>query len=287
MSEYWKSTPKYWCKFCKDYVRDTPFAKQQHDATPKHQGNIQRSLRDLHKTHEKEEREKQRAKDEVARLNGVVSGIGASGSSKDAPWKKPTPTAAPPKEATPEERKRQLAKLAEMGVAVPEHFRREMAMVGDWQVISEKSVGSSAKQEDDANSQPLNVGVRKRKLEGQDEEEEAAETITKKKGWGHTFKTFSGSRGDEDLEVLLKITKSKQTPASKDESQVKEDPEIDMEPGIKQEPQIKEEAGEHELGVIPTLAIMEDPGDIVKAEKDTGAPVVVFKKRKTKAVRPK
>ncbi|MBE7181524.1 MAG: hypothetical protein INR71_10015, partial [Terriglobus roseus] len=82
---FWTSTltgpvsapqPKYWCKFCKTYVRDTKFERQQHDATGRHQSNIQRSLRTLHRDAERGERDKQRARDEVARLNGVVGGGG-------------------------------------------------------------------------------------------------------------------------------------------------------------------------------------------------------------------
>ena len=72
MAEYWKSTPSYWCKFCSIYVRETPIERKNHEASAKHQNNIQRSLRDLHKNKEREDRDKQRAKDEVARLNGVL-----------------------------------------------------------------------------------------------------------------------------------------------------------------------------------------------------------------------
>ncbi len=94
MSEYWKSTvstslfhvkfvlilrqPKYWCKHCKTYVRDTKLERTNHDATPKHQGNLKRFLKDLHRGHEKDEKDKERAKAEVARLNGLPVGSGSA-----------------------------------------------------------------------------------------------------------------------------------------------------------------------------------------------------------------
>jgi hypothetical protein len=64
--------PKYWCKFCVTFVKDTKFERQQHEATGRHQGNIQRSLRGLHREQETEQRNKARAQAEVARLNGLV-----------------------------------------------------------------------------------------------------------------------------------------------------------------------------------------------------------------------
>lgn len=213
MSEYWKSTPKYWCKHCKTFVRDTKLEKTNHEATPKHQGNLKRFLRDLHKGHEREERDKQRAKDEVDRLNGVVSGSGSK--SGGAPWERrsaiPPPSASGTEQATPADRKRQLAQLAEMGVAVPEDVRREMAMAGDWQTTSERLVYENdflKKEEDeDVKSGGLNVGVRKRKFEGQEEEEEAGETVIRR-GWGSTIRTYPGAEGAADeLKTLLKNTK--------------------------------------------------------------------------------
>lgn len=208
-------------------------------------------------------------------MNGVVSSSGASSASKDPPWKKNTPVSAAPKQATPEERKRQLAQLAELGVAVPEEFRREMAMAGDWQVLPDNPAGSGLSQKSQDETQPLNIGVRKRKLEGEDDEEDVAQTITKKKGWGQTFKAFPGSKaGEEDLDALLNISKPNQMAAIKDEAEVKD------------EPNIKEETGERTLDDVPSSNA--DVSDqIIKADLDAPAAAVVFKKRKNKAIRQK
>lgn len=322
MSEYWKSTvctnrshytvlilnifvqPKYWCKHCKTYVRDTKLEKTNHEATPKHQGNLKRFLRDLHKGHEREERDKQRAKNEVDRLNGVVT---ASGSKREgAPWERgsaiPPPTVGANQQATPADRKRQLAQLAEMGVAIPEDFRREMAMAGDWQTTSERPVydNDSVKKEEAEDVKPggLNVGVRKRKFEGQEEEEEAGETVVRR-GWSSTTRAYPGSGGDgDDLSTLLQSTKrvtregdNLQTPRSGRLSQPEQVdshvPTKDSEPGL-DSPRIKGEEPADSIGVPDTIssdAVVEAPLEPLKQEELSPDSGVVFKKRKAKPIR--
>jgi hypothetical protein len=94
--------------------------------------------------------------------------------------------------------------------------------------------------------------------------------ITKRKGWGHTYKSFPGSKGGEDdVESLL----------------VKKAPQLDMasvkqEDGLKKEEPQEEEAGTT-LQDIPTAE--EAAETAVKREADAdapAAPAVVFKKRK-------
>lgn len=102
-----------------------------------------------------------------------------------------------------------MAQLAAMGVAVPEDFRRELAIAGDWQTLSERPVNSKGlkKGEDDDDVKPsnLNIGVRKRKSEGEEEEEEAGETVLRR-GWGSTTRTFP-CEGEDDLDFLLERTR--------------------------------------------------------------------------------
>lgn len=96
--------------------------------------------------------------------------------------------------------------------------------------------------------------------------------ITRKKGWGHTYKAFPGSKGndDDDLEALLGAKKS-QSPAIKEEDTVKtEDP-------------VKGEEDTKTLLDIPTAEEAADDAAaaLVKQEEDApAAPAVVFKKRK-------
>ncbi|KAK0509460.1 hypothetical protein JMJ35_007854 [Cladonia borealis] len=299
MSEYWKSTPKYWCKHCKTFVRDTKLEKTNHEATPKHQGNLKRFLRDLHKGHEREEREKQRAKDEVDRLNGVVSGTG----SKAPPWERKSaiPAASASRQATPADRKKQLAQLAELGVAVPEDFRKEMAMVGDWQTTSERLIYDNAKKEEDGGDikpEGLNIGVRKRKFEGQEEEEEAGERVVRR-GWGSTVRAYPGQEDDKDLDALLTNTKilkreggiegSVPTEPSSRVGGITNDYAQKEASLVAADGQVIKRENSTENVVLPDgtpeKAVAEAP--TIKQEDDAAATGVVFKKRKAKPIRQK
>ena len=139
------------------------------------------------------------------RLNGVIKQTPASGDVKV------TTSAAALKQLTPADRKRQLQQLAEMGIAVPEDFRRETAMAGDWQTTSRRVIYDEApteetvKREESQDVKPVNIGVRKRKYEGQEEEEEAGGRVARK-GWGSTTKTYPGVEGADDLDDLLNQT---------------------------------------------------------------------------------
>ena len=292
--------PKYWCKHCKTFVRDTKLEKTNHEATPKHQGNLKRFLRDLHKGHEREEREKQRAKDEVDRLNGVVSGSG----SKAPPWeRKPAiPATSASRQATPADRKKQLAQLAELGVAVPEDFRKEMAMAGDWQTTSERLIYNSVKTEEergDVKPESLNIGVRKRKFEGQEEEEEAGETVVRR-GWGSTVRAYPGQDDEKDLDALLITTKvlkreegdvaeKAATGPSLRAGRVFDDPAQKETSSVAADgqPIKREESSENTVlpETMPEKHGVEAPA--IKQEADAAAMGVVFKKRKAKPIRQK
>ncbi|KAL8701639.1 MAG: hypothetical protein Q9201_004796 [Fulgogasparrea decipioides] len=301
MSEYWKSTPKYWCKHCKTFVRDTKLEKAKHETTAKHQINIKRFLRDLHRGHEREEREKDKAKSEVERLNGVVSGTSAA-TKIGAPWRRQTAasSATGAREATPAERKAQLAKLAEMGVAVPEDFRREMAMAGDWHTIAERPVWDRWKEEgleDFKNFKPdptLNIGVRKRKLEGEDEDVNTEAPVSRK-GWGSAVRRYPGPGGDgeDDLDALLSNTTVTKQEKHEDGTGIRlSQPKVEP----TQDPNNSRAA---ELDPKPPPVKMEESETIdlnsfqnqgpnletaIKQEDGDAQPAVVFKKRKSKHI---
>ncbi|KAA8648633.1 putative formin binding protein [Aspergillus tanneri] len=207
MAEYWKSAPRYWCKQCKIFIRDTPFEKSQHEATGKHQGNLKRFLRDIHRDNEREQRETQKAKNEVERLRQTVAGSAAGNDSNQAPWKRAASPVSKPVErpVSIEERKKQMAQLADMGVAIPEEYRGDMALAGEWQTISETVIGLDA----DRQKSKLSLGVRKRKHEGDEEEEEAKKEAERfvSKAWGSRTRQYPGAQDDTDLDELLASTK--------------------------------------------------------------------------------
>ncbi|KAJ5779507.1 hypothetical protein N7457_007227 [Penicillium paradoxum] len=294
MAEYWKSAPRYWCKQCKIFIRDTPFEKTQHEASPKHQGSLKRFLRQIHKDNEQQQRDSQRAKSEVERLRQAIGG--GSSTDKDGGAKRtaapaPKPTDRP---ATMEERKKQMAQLAEMGVAVPQEFRAEMALAGDWQTTSETLIEPKQGLEGPTKS----IGVRKRKHEGEGEEEDenVPEPVINR-GWGSRMRQYPGAQEEEGLDDLLASTKNiKKTKTFIPKIELDE-----RETTIEQlTPTTKKEEGEQERGsskpepqeTNETIEVKAEetaqPSEPIVEEKppsEDATPGVVFKKRKPKTMR--
>ncbi|KAL2206815.1 hypothetical protein CC79DRAFT_907806 [Sarocladium strictum] len=290
MSEYWKSTERYWCKHCACYVRDTKLERQNHEATARHQGALKRFLRDLHRGHEQEERNRERARHEIDRLNGVSSGSGSAAKPAAASSAPAPSTPGAPSEA---DLKKQREQLASMGVEMPDTFRPEMAMPGQWTVTNTRVIEDRT--EEDITKAKA-TGVRKREITEEDkEEEEAVQKLFKKpKRWGRDSKAVAGG-GDEDLDALLSgnLTTAKQEDDSlpqvkaedsangdvkKEESPVKAEPD-DTPSGIKNEP---EEAGH---GIDAEVKKEETAAETPTAKDDAATGGVVFKKRKPKNIR--
>lgn len=283
MSEYWKSTPKYWCKHCSLYVRDTKLERANHEATGKHQGALKRSLRDIHRNHEREEREKERARREIDRLNGVVGSSSAG----------PSGSRAPAKDATDFQLKSQREQLAAMGVSMPSDFRPEMAMPGEWTVTKTTVVEEKQEPDGEIKIGAKATGIRKREeTEDQKEEEEAMRSLFKKpKRWGRDSKTVQDDE-DEDLEALLSTTVPLKAEAAEQGDEVKKEEEVD-----------DEGAADTKLPKEEDIPVKADPDAeaqdlkqvvkkeaVVKAEEEeesSGITPVVFKKRKPKGIRTK
>jgi hypothetical protein len=347
MAEYWKSTvslnqekkgrsspldqlancscpvqPKYWCKHCKTYVRDTPFERDQHESTGKHQAALKRFLRDIHRGKEQEEKEAQKAKSEVERLRGLVSGSGPGSKQEQRqqpPWKdnNTTSTASTASQSVAaEERKKQLAQLVDMGVAIPDEFRPDMALAGDWKSVAEEQ--SSGNQPTTGQRTPDAVavgvrGVRKRKIRDRGEEQEREEAgdaarAGQRKAWGSAIRHHPGD-GDEELDALLEMTS--ELKGRKSERQLSFKSEVKMEdPVFKREEEglvpVKAEqtGGDSEApsnGDAPVKPESDGPGDVklpedvaepslhsipeATADTPTGEATVVFKKRKSKQMK--
>lgn len=196
------------------------------------------------------------------------------------------------REPTPAERKAQLAKLAELGVAVPENYRREVAMAGDWQTVAERPVWSHVKKEgvledfkDFKPDSTLNVGVRKRRFDGQEEEEAAGATVIRK-GWGATTRHYPGSvaDGDHDLESLLNIKPVRHL-GTQDKSEESVQPDAGLPESTMQVSSVKKEDAREDVDLnnVPTQVKVAD--SVVKEEDNSIQiqPTVVFKKRKAKS----
>lgn len=287
MSEHWKSTPKYWCKHCQVYVRDTKLEKTNHEATAKHQGALKRFLRDLHRGHEKEEREKERARREIDRLNGVVSGTSSSRpyGGQGSGGASASPSAAP----TQAQLKTQREQLAELGVAMPDDFRPEMAMAGEWTVTSTRVIDDAPKREP-AEEKPETkaTGVRKREAtEDEKEEENAVQGLFKKpRRWGRDSRAMPQDE-DADLDALLSgsiLTKPAAEGTPPKEEPFK-DEEVKDEPTKEEEDVVKEEPDTEPSGFTTTFkpeAIDSKPVKAEALDEEPGPAPVLFKKRKPK-----
>lgn len=306
MSEYWKSTPRYWCKYCAVYVRDTKLERANHESTGRHQGALKRALRDLHRSHDRDERDKDRAKREIDRLNGVVipsTSTAAGGSQLSNASSKPTPPLPSQAVATEASLKRQREQLAELGVAIPDSFRSEMAMPGEWTVTSTRIIQTSSSGDNEPGKVEARAsGVRKREeTEEEAAHEEAIKGLFKRpKRWGRDSKALGDDQEEAELEALLsgslvkkEMKKNQESDDGAGEGEVvkKEEgndikseegreeengPEFRMEPPVKDEPDTAAASGC--LGEVPTRVEAADAG--------AGA-AVVFKKRKPKGLRTK
>jgi hypothetical protein len=172
-----------------------------------------------------------------------------------------------------------------MGIAVPDEARGGMALKGEWTVVKQEVVGEVGQ---DGEYKALNKGVRKRKVDEEEAERElAGETITRRKGWGQTYKSLPGKGGDEDdIEALFKRRKSC----------VKEE-EAEAKTEAEEEEVVKGEAEAQPLADIYNIPSKEEAAAEEKTERDADAAAaqvkedeaagttsaVVFKKRKKMA----
>jgi hypothetical protein len=206
------------------------------------------------------------------------------------------PTPSLPKtqaQATPSQRKQQLAQLAELGVSIPEGFRPDMAMAGEWQITSERIIEPEGEKKLDA----LALGVRKRVIQ-EDEEEGEGEGAVKKRRWGSTYKTYPAEAEDAALEALLNdVTRKDKAPAIKSEEESQRN--MKQEPGTavvqgatsvvapvsEEKTNIKLEPSEG-LASLP-LTIPQLDHDVKHEDEEQNAPSFVFRKRKAKNIRQK
>lgn len=187
-----------------------------------------------------------------------------------------------------------------MGVAVPDDYRQAVAMPGDWQTVAERPIWNNVKKEESLEDikdfepgSTLNVGVRKRKFEGHEEEEGAGATVVKK-GWGLAMRRYPGAGGgeDDDLDMLLS-TKPMSEPGSHSQSEKASahlnagDLNASQRPrGVEAAthvPPVKQEESNEsvDLNGVPSQNGLSEA--MVKQEDDSIPSAVVFKKRKAKS----
>ncbi|KAG0134092.1 hypothetical protein HOY82DRAFT_554715 [Tuber indicum] len=284
MSEYWKSTPRYYCKHCKMYVTDTPLSRKNHDASPKHQGSLKRFLRDLHRNNEREKAAAENAKREVARLNALTGGPSTSASSSSSSaTARPPPPRQPAGVLTDAERKRQMNELESLGVALPDNYRAEMALMGEWKSTE---VVPDAPEKKMTEKEKVQEEIRqdmKRKFE-EEEAERKWKVLDEDEKAIRSFKIETKSypgmedEGEGGMERLLRLKgKGK-------EEEVWEEHDVKQEgAGSGKGPKIKVEEPHSPPGIH---ALEGNDGAALEVKKEEGTGVV-FKKRKVKNIRKK
>jgi hypothetical protein len=175
-----------------------------------------------------------------------------------------------------------------MGVAVPEEYRGDMALAGEWQTLSETKIDPEGLE-----GAAKSIGVRKRKHEGEEEEEEehAPEPLMSK-GWGSRMKTYPGAQADdEDLDALLESTKDLKKTKTATPTTMKEEP---QERNQESASVVKTEDEAPDSKTVetnePPEVKTEDPGSVPAPTVDEKPPAEeaagpVFKKRKPKVMR--
>ena len=233
-------------------------------------------------------------------MNGKTAASSAAGRTSNQPHLS-SAAAKPSSNATPEERKRQMAQLAEMGVASPEEYRREMAMVSEWQAISTKPNYDAPDvvrgDEDGLNEEESPKGsglgepsVRAGKRRHEDDPEEC-ETAGRRKVWGSSTKAYPGCLDvGDDLDALLASAMPRVT------TYVPDAPAI--EPTDSAPDHVKREISQDPLptskeGKSPKPSIVIVPNEskdhkaaVTEQIESTEEVVVMFKRRKQKAVEP-
>lgn len=199
--------------------------------------------------------------------------VGSTSSTSPAPalsFKKTSGASKNPASAA--DRKKQIQQLVDMGIAVPDEYRADMALAGDWKVVSQRKVAEPVIDES------LNKGVRKRKFEGLEEEEEARETVVRR-GWGSTTKRYPGE-ATNDLNALFSIN-----PLKKEEGIVKKDsePPLEIDDTTARLAQAAKPDPGSTIDDILIKSDAEDPGIPNLADVPDEPAALIFKKRKQKA----
>ncbi|CAK7270427.1 hypothetical protein SEPCBS57363_004096 [Sporothrix epigloea] len=322
MADYWKSTPKYWCKHCQVYVSDTKLQRANHETTGKHQSAVRRALRNLHRDHERQERENDEAEREVARINALVDGQSAATGARSGSTVQSRPTRPPPAKQptqTPQTslnaHREQLEQLADLGVSIPENFRPELAMAGDWTVTETRIVEVQEDGGDAIKGEATrSIGVRKRPRgnpdddddEGRNKQESSYSELEKNeldtavqglfkrpRQWGRDLLTAGRSGGSEndggDLDRLLSSVVAKSAAATKEEEEG--DTKRKSSDGVKKEESAPDAKGNAATTAsaspkIKTESDLEALASRVEGAGDIGAPAaepaIMFKKRKAK-----
>lgn len=282
MSEYWKSTPKYWCKHCNTYVKDTPFERKQHENTGKHQGSLQRFLNGIQKDHDRGERERDKTKAEVERLKRVVGNSVSTVTRHPAPTSLVSRASSSSSTLSAADQKRQWAQLAEMGVAMPDSARAQLAVAGEWQTITRIAEESTP----DPVDLKLSTGVHKRRRESLEDTGEATDRI-RTHNWGTSKRIHPGEQtAHDDIDALLAASVKRVSESAMPEADVTPETKVEQDCPSTIDASLKVEQQSREIKREPGPGQLPAGSDQNGAAESPAQQMPVFKKRKHKIVLP-
>ncbi|PPQ63666.1 hypothetical protein CVT24_004551 [Panaeolus cyanescens] len=147
MSEYWVSKKKYFCKYCDIYIADDAPSRQHHESGMRHKGNVERYIRQIYKTGEKQKKDLEEEKREMRRIEQAANAAFAADVSSGVARAAAPPVAStskPQKPVKPSNPYANYTTAASLGYTDPDaeriaaelERRRTQGVAGEWEVIT-------------------------------------------------------------------------------------------------------------------------------------------------------
>ncbi|KAF8972982.1 hypothetical protein BDZ97DRAFT_1988692 [Flammula alnicola] len=227
MSDYWVSKKKYFCKYCEIYIADDAPSRKQHEIGLRHKGNVERFIRGIYKTGEKQKKDLEEEKREMKRVEqapaaAFAEDVGAGFAKPAGPVA--STSAAPKKPSTkPSNPFANYSTAQSLGytdpdaerIAVELEVRRSQGIAGEWQTITppQPPVASSSTLHSGHPDAPASatgeIGV-KREAEAPPDEDDARAFKLRKK----TLSMGLGESYDPEL-IPVKLKKKEEPDPSK------------------------------------------------------------------------
>lgn len=148
MSEYWVSKKRYFCKYCEIYIADDAPSRQQHENGLRHKGNVERFIRGIYKSGEKQKKDLEEEKREMARVERAANaafaqdvGAGIAKPTSAAPSTSKAPSKPLPKPSNPFANYSTAESLGYTDpdadrIAAELKQRQSQGVAGEWEIVT-------------------------------------------------------------------------------------------------------------------------------------------------------
>ncbi|KAF9527296.1 hypothetical protein CPB83DRAFT_399937 [Crepidotus variabilis] len=163
MSEYWVSKKKYYCKYCEIYIADDAPSRQHHENGMRHKGNLERFIRGIYKSGEKQKKDKEEEAREMKRVEqaaaAAFAGDVSSGLAKASSGPTPVASRSAPKPIAKSSNPYANYSTAEsLGYTDPDaerlaaelEARRTQGVAGQWETVEMTPQPIATDQEEEA-----------------------------------------------------------------------------------------------------------------------------------------